>query len=159
VINSPGDHHFRAILDVIGRPDLKDDPRLVTRSARVQNFELVDELLEAWTRGQTRNEAADKLLARAVPCAPVRNLREVMADRNMHARGSLQWVDHPELGRVPLPHTPLTFEGVPRPPLEPSLPLGACSEEIVTGWLGRTQEEFEALRAQGVVGATLAKPA
>jgi CoA:oxalate CoA-transferase len=159
VINSPGDHHFRAILDVIGRPDLKDDPRLVTRSARVQNFELVDELLEAWTRGQTRNEAADKLLARAVPCAPVRNLREVMADRNMHARGSLQWVDHPELGRVPLPHTPLTFEGVPRPPLEPSLPLGACSEEIVTGWLGRTQEEFEALRAEGVVGATLAKPA
>jgi CoA:oxalate CoA-transferase len=159
VINSPGDHHFRAILDEIGRPDLKDDPRLVTRSARVQNFELVDELLEAWTRGQTRNEVADKLLARAVPCAPVRNLREVMADRNMHARGSLQWVDHPELGRVPLPHTPLTFEGVPRPPLEPSLPLGACSEEIVTGWLGRTQEEFEALRAEGVVGATLAKPA
>jgi CoA:oxalate CoA-transferase len=159
VINSPGDHHFRAILDVIGRPDLKDDPRLVTRSARVQNFELVDELLEGWTRGQARNEAADKLLARAVPCAPVRNLREVMADRNMHARGSLQWVDHPELGRVPLPHTPLTFEGVPRPPLEPSLPLGACSEEIVTGWLGRTQEEFEALRAEGVVGATLAKPA
>jgi CoA:oxalate CoA-transferase len=159
VINSPGDHHFRAILDVIGRPDLKDDPRLVTRSARVQNFELVDELLEGWTRGQTRNEVADKLLARAVPCAPVRNLREVMADRNMHARGSLQWVDHPELGRVPLPHTPLTFEGVPRPPLEPSLPLGACSEEIVTGWLGRTQEEFEALRAEGVVGATLAKPA
>jgi CoA:oxalate CoA-transferase len=159
VINSPGDHHFRAILDEIGRPDLKDDPRLVTRSARVQNFELVDELLEGWTRGQTRNEAADKLLARAVPCAPVRNLREVMADRNMHARGSLQWVDHPELGRVPLPHTPLTFEGVPRPPLEPSLPLGACSEEIVTGWLGRTQEEFEALRAEGVVGATLAKPA
>jgi CoA:oxalate CoA-transferase len=159
VINSPGDHHFRAILDVIGRPDLKDDPRLVTRSARVQNFELVDELLEGWTRGQTRDEAADKLLARAVPCAPVRNLREVMADRNMHARGSLQWVDHPELGRVPLPHTPLTFEGVPRPPLEPSLPLGACSEEIVTGWLGRTQEEFEALRAAGVVGVTLAKPA
>jgi CoA:oxalate CoA-transferase len=159
VINSPGDHHFRAILDVIGRPDLKDDARLVTRSARVQNFELVDELLEGWTRGQTRNEVADKLLARAVPCAPVRNLREVMADRNMHARGSLQWVDHPELGRVPLPHTPLTFEGVPRPPLEPSLPLGACSEEIVTGWLGRTQEEFEALRAEGVVGATLAKPA
>jgi CoA:oxalate CoA-transferase len=159
VINSPGDHHFRAILDEIGRPDLKDDPRLVTRSARVQNFELVDELLEGWTRGQTRNEVADKLLARAVPCAPVRNLREVMADRNMHARGSLQWVDHPELGRVPLPHTPLTFEGVPRPPLEPSLPLGACSEEIVTGWLGRTQEGFEALRAEGVVGATLAKPA
>ena len=29
VLNAPGDHHFRAILDVMGRADLKDDPRFV----------------------------------------------------------------------------------------------------------------------------------
>lgn len=151
VVNSPGDHHFRAILDVIGRPEMKDDPRLSTRGARVQNFELVDELLEGWTRGRGRNEVADLMLAANVPCAAVRNLREVMNDRNMHARGSLQWVEHPELGRVVLPHTPLTFEDVPRRPLEPSLPLGASSEEIVTGWLGHSAEEFEAFKAEGAV--------
>ena len=35
VLNAPGDHHFRAILDVMGRADLKDDPRFLTRTARV----------------------------------------------------------------------------------------------------------------------------
>ena len=47
-----------------------------------------------------------------------------MVDDNMHARGSLQWIDHPELGRVVLPHSPLVFEGTQRRPIEPSLPLG-----------------------------------
>ena len=50
VLNAPGDHHFRSILDVMGRPDLKEDPRFVTRSTRVANFAAVDELIESWTK-------------------------------------------------------------------------------------------------------------
>lgn len=50
-----------------------------------------------------------------------------------------------------LPHTPLNIEGVPRRPIEPSLPLGASNEEIVTGWLGHSRDEYEALKAEGVV--------
>lgn len=151
VVNSPADHHFRAILDVIGRPDLADDPRLATRPARAENYELVDSLLEDWTRGKSKQAVADAMLAANVPCAPVRNLREVMADPNMHARGSLQYVDHPDLGRVVLPHTPLNIDGVPRLPIQPSLPVGACNEMIVTGFLGRTPEEYRALVAEGVI--------
>lgn len=151
VVNSPGDHHFRAILDVIGKPELKEDPRISNRSARVQNFELVDELIGTWARDHTKDEVAELMLAANVPCAPVRDLREVMNDHNMHTRGSLQWIDHPEMGRVVLPHTPLNFEGIPRRPIEPSLPLGASNEEIVTEWLGHSKEEFEAFRAEGAV--------
>src|SRR5512147_321686 len=44
----------------------------------------------------------------------------LLHDENMHARGSLQWVDHPTLGRVVLPHSPLVFEGTPRRPIEAS---------------------------------------
>ena len=74
VLNAPGDHHFRSILDVIGRPDLKEDPRFLTRSTRVANFAAVDELIENWTKTLTKNEIARRMLAAAVPCAPVRDL-------------------------------------------------------------------------------------
>ena len=87
VINAPGDQHFRAILQVIDRLDLQDDPRLTTRSARVANMLLVDEIVEAWTRRHPRNEIAGKLAAASVPCAPVRTLSEVIVDENMHERG------------------------------------------------------------------------
>ena len=151
VLNAPGDHHFRSILDVMGRSDLKDDPRLLTRTSRVQNFEVVDELIEKWTQTLTKNEVAQRMLAAKVPCAPVRQLSEVMVDENMHARGSLQWIDHPELGRVVLPNSPLVFEGTERRPIQPSLPLGASNSAVFGEWLGHSPEELAAYKAEGVI--------
>lgn len=151
VINAPADHHFQAILDVIGRPELKDDPRISTRDARVQNVNIVDTLIEDWTRCRSKDAVVELMLGAGVPCAPVRNLKEVMADRNMFARGSLQWVDHPSLGRVALPHTPLVLEGAPRIPLQPSLPLGARNAEVFGAWLGHSVQELGQLKRDGVI--------
>jgi len=151
VLNAPGDRHFQAILDVIGRPELKADPRFISRSARVQHAAEVDALLESWTTRMPKEEIATRMLEAKVPCAPVRSLKEVLHDRNMLARGSLQRVDHPELGRVILPHSPLVFEGVERRPIEPSLPLGASNEQVFGQWLGHTAQELEEWRARGVI--------
>jgi formyl-CoA transferase len=151
VLNAPGDHHFRSILEVIGRSDLKDDPELATRSARVQHFERVDQLIESWTRQLSKYDVAQQMLALKVPCAPVRQLSEVMLDENMHAKGSLQWIDHPELGRIVLPHSPLIFEGLERRAIEPSLPLGSRNEKVFGDWLGYTEHELEQLKAEGVI--------
>jgi CoA:oxalate CoA-transferase len=151
VLNAPGDHHFRAILDVMDRGDVKDDPRFMTRTSRVLNCEAVDALIESWTKDRKRDDVARLMLAAKVPCAPVRELSEVMVDENMHTRGSLQWVDHPELGRVVLMHSPLVFEGTPRRPIEPSLPLGSRNGAMYGEWLGQSAEELAALRAGGVI--------
>ncbi len=151
VLNAPADHHFRAIAGVMGRPELADDPRYATREARVKNMAGVDEVIENWTRQHGRDEVADLMLAQKVPCAPVRELKEVMVDKNMHARGSLQWVDHPDLGRVVLPHSALRFEGTERLKIEPSLPLGSRNDEVYGQLLGHTPEELASFRAQGVI--------
>jgi formyl-CoA transferase len=151
VVNAPGDRHFYALLEVIGRPELKDDPRVNSRTARVQNFELVDELIETWAKELSKSEVAKRLLAASVPCAPVRTLGEVMADENMHARGSLQHVQHPTMGDVILQHSPLIFEGVARRPIEPSLALGASNEEVLTGLLDYAPEDVARLKAEGVI--------
>ena len=151
VLNAPGDHHFRAILDVMGRPDLKEDPRFLTRTSRVQNMEAVDELIQAWSKTQKRDDVAKRMEAVKVPCAPVRELSEVTVDENMHTRGSLQWIDHPALGRIVLPHSPLRFEGAQRREIEPSLPLGSRNAQVYGEWLGHSEDELHALRAEGVI--------
>jgi len=151
VLNCPGDHHFRALLDAMGRSDLSEDPRFLTRSTRVANVDAVDELIESWTKTLTKNEVARRMLAASVPCAPVRDLSEVMNDENMHARGSLQWIDHPDLGRVVLPHSPLVFEGTGRRPIEPSLPLGASNEAVFGKLLGHSDDELKAYEKEGVI--------
>ncbi len=151
VINAPGDQHFRSILDVIGRADLKDDPRFINRAARVANMLEVDALLETWTSQHLKVVVAERLLAAAVPCAPVRELSEVIVDRNMHERGSLQWVDHPELGRVVLPHSPLRFDGLPLLQLVPSMPLGSNNHHVFGDWLGYSDDELRKWTESGVI--------
>jgi formyl-CoA transferase len=151
VINSPGDHHFRAILKTMGRDDLIDDARYATRTARVQRMYEVDAILEAWTSQHSKQDVARLMLEAGVPCAPVRGLGEVMVDENMHARGSLQWVEHPELGRVVLPHSPMRYEGSDMVALQPSSQLGADGDAVYGDWLGRTPEELAELRVQKVI--------
>lgn len=151
VLNCPGDHHFHAVLEVLGQPELKTDPRFVSRASRVEHFEAVDALIEAWTRTMRKQEVAQLMLERKVPCAPVRSLSEVMQDENMHARGSLQTIEHPQMGELVLPHSALVFEGLERMPIEPSRPLGACNDEVFGQWLGHSEAEIAQLRASGVI--------
>lgn len=151
VLNAPGDHHFRAILTTMGRDELIGDERYATRTARVQRMYEVDALIEAWTSQHSKADVAQAMLAAGVPCAPVRGLGEVMLDENMHARGSLQWIDHPELGRVVLPHSPMRYEGSAMVALQPAHALGADADAVYGDWLGRTPEQLAELRAQKVI--------
>lgn len=151
VLNAPGDHHFRAILDVMGRADLKDDPRFATRSSRVRHMDEVDDLIEGWTRRNPRDTIASEMQLAGVPCAPVRELAEVMNDENMHARGSLQRLDHPELGEVVLPHSPMRYDGSGLMPLEPSRGLGADTRSVLATMLGKDDREIERLASGGAV--------
>jgi CoA:oxalate CoA-transferase len=150
VLNCPGDHHFQAALDVMGRPEFKTDPRFISRQSRVQHMREVDDLVEAWSRTMHKDEAARKLLDAGVPCAPIRNLAEVMEDPNMHARGSLQRIEHPELGSVVLPHSPMRYEGSPMRPLKPSHSLGAENGALLRE-LGYSPEQIDHLKACGAV--------
>lgn len=126
-----GDTHWANLLRAMGRQDLADKPRFASLKDRVAAMDEVDAIVAGWTSLRTKAEAFETLMAHKVPCAPVRNLTEVMNDPNMHARGALQWQDHPSYGRIVVQHSPLRFDGVVPVPLKPSRELGADTEQIL----------------------------
>jgi formyl-CoA transferase len=69
----------------------------------------------------------------------------------MHARGSLQWIDHPEYGRIVVSHSPMRYDDTPLVPLRPSSRLGADNHEVLERMLGLSAEEVDRLAADGVV--------
>jgi crotonobetainyl-CoA:carnitine CoA-transferase CaiB-like acyl-CoA transferase len=81
----------------------------------------------------------------------VRDVSEVMHDEHMHERGMLEWVDHPDLGRVVLPTTPLRVHGTDVAPAVPSPSVGQHNDEVYGGWLGLSQAELTSLRAEKVI--------
>ncbi|MGE0665159.1 MAG: CaiB/BaiF CoA transferase family protein [Sphingomonadales bacterium] len=143
--------HWSNLLRAMGREDLADDARFATNALRVANLEDTDALVEAWTSARTRDEIFAAIKRFRIPCAPVRDLEEVMVDPHMHARGMLEWIDHPELGRVVLPGSPLRIHGADRPPTVPSPTLGQHNEEVYGGMLGLSIEDIAGLRSRGAI--------
>ena len=143
--------HFHALLAAMGREELKDDARFRDLKSRIANIDLVDDLVGKWTADVKREALTELLRTHRVPHAPVRDLEEVVNDPNMHARGSLQWMDHPEFGRVVLPHSPIRFDGTPLLALTPSGRLGAQNADVYQDWLGIPAEEYDQLTKDDII--------
>lgn len=146
-----GETHWQSLLAAMDREDLAAEPRFATLKQRVANMAEVDALVSTFTSGFSR-EALYKLLVRhRVPCAPVRDLGEVVEDEHMHVRGALQWVDHPALGRVVLPHSALRFDGSAQLPIDPTGDIGRDTEAVMGEWLGLSAEKLGQLKSRGVI--------
>lgn len=145
------DAHWQSLLEAMGRQDLADDPRFATTSLRAENEAATDEAVSEWAARLTREEAYEITRAHRIPSAPVRDLSEVTNDPHMHQRGMLQWVDHPTLGEVVLPNSPLRFHQLEQPDLNPSPVLGEHNKEIYGDWLGLSLQEISDLHNDGVI--------
>ena len=143
--------HWHGITDAIGRPELKSDPRFISNSERVKHMPEVDAMVEAWTRTRSRDEAIVILRGCRVPCAPVRDLKEVINDRHMHERGMLEEIDHPEFGRITVPTSPLRFHGADKATTTPSPKVGQHNAEVYGGWLGLSEAELAELKGDGAI--------
>ena len=143
--------HFQNLLKAMGREDLAQDPRFATNAGRVAHLEETDALVADWTRTLGKMEVFARTKEYRVPCAPVRNPVEVMNDPHMHERGMLERVDHPELGPIVVPTTPLRLHGTDKVEARPSPTIGQHNAEIYGGWLGLSAGEIAELKAGGVI--------
>jgi crotonobetainyl-CoA:carnitine CoA-transferase CaiB-like acyl-CoA transferase len=146
------DVHWDGLLELMDRTDLKADPRFVDQTSRAANEDLVDDIVAEWSLTLTKADATRALRERRVPAAMVRDLVEVTHDRHMHERGMLHWVDHPALGEVVLPSSPLRFDATPEPILENDPLLGEHTEQVLIDWLGCAGSDIDALAAAGAFG-------
>jgi CoA:oxalate CoA-transferase len=145
------DKHWSNLLTAMGRDDLKRDPRFTTAAQRVKNIAETDAVVQAWTQTLGKWQVFELARRHRFPAAPVRDLVEVMNDPHMHERGMLEQIDHPELGRITVPGSPLRFHGAERAGTVPSPRLGEHNEEIYGRWLGLPDDEIGRLRDDGVI--------
>jgi CoA:oxalate CoA-transferase len=143
--------HWQNLLRAMGRPDLLDDPRFNTNAARTENMAATEALVTAWTIGLSKAEVVSVSKRYKIPVAAVRNAVEVMNDPHMHERGMLQRIDHPSLGSIIVPNSPLRLHGSDRVAPQPSPSLGQHNLEVYGGWLGLETAAIEKLQRAGAI--------
>eukprot|EP01041_Mallomonas_annulata_P015122 gene15122-32076_t len=125
------DDQFRKLMDALGRPELGTDKRFATNRARKQNREALIPMLSELFKQRTASFWVDSLTARAVPCGPVNDVKQVFEDPHVQHRGMKMQMDHPTIGKVTLLGNPAKLSVTPPRYRRPPPLLGQHTKEVL----------------------------
>ncbi|MQY10619.1 Formyl-CoA:oxalate CoA-transferase [Streptomyces sp. RB5] len=141
---------WKPITDLIGRPELAEDPEWATPEARLPKLSKMFQLIEEWSSTLPKWEVLEKLNGHNIPCGPILSTKEIIEDPSLKANEIVVEVDHPERGTYVTVGSPLKLSDSPvdvtRSPL-----LGEHNHDIYVQELGLDPDELADLRTNGVI--------
>ncbi len=144
------DREWAGFARVAQRPELIEDPRFATGSARVENWdERLDVMAEVFRGGSTAHWLA-QLGAEQVPCAPILERHELLSNAQIAANQLIEEVDHPQAGRIRQTRPAARFDRTPSRIRGFAPTLGQHTDEVLTE-IGVDAAELASLRARGTI--------
>lgn len=145
------DGHFKKLVQEIGLAHLADDPRCATRDSRVAQAQVIRPLVGAALSTATTAEWKRRLDAVGVPCSPVLELADALAQPQVAHRRFVQTIADDLTGKSMQCFSTAfsTAAGKPAPPFPPQR-LGAQTEAVLTE-LGYTQDEIADLARRKII--------
>ncbi|WP_020671645.1 formyl-CoA transferase [Amycolatopsis nigrescens] len=138
------------IAELIGRPELAEDPEWSTPEARLSKLDKMFQLIEEWSTGHDKWTVLAKLNERNIPCGPILSTKEIIEDSSLVENDMVVRVPHPERGEFTTVGCPIKLSESPvdvqRSPL-----LGEHNEDIYARELGLGEDRLAELHAKGVI--------
>lgn len=134
-----------ALIDVIGQPNLRDDPRFATRDDRHNNYAELDVLLKKVALTKPRAEWFDLLAAADLPHGPINGIEAMFNDPQV---SELRMVHETEMdGQRPLRQVgpPMRLDGTPLRVGPPAPDHGQHTDEVLAE-IGYSPSDIDRLR-------------
>jgi CoA:oxalate CoA-transferase len=150
VIAAVGDQFWVRLLKIFTNTGLQD-AKYATALERQKDKKKIEKIMQDELIKEKSAYWLDLLEKESVPCARVNNIEQAINDEQVQHRNMLVDVPHPKGGSVKIPGNPIklsevTTEEFLAPPL-----LGEHTKEVLTDWLGYSNEDLESLDAQQVI--------
>jgi len=134
IIASGNDGQYKRLMQLLGRPELADDPRFRENKDRIANRVELTRILNELTSKFTRADLIEKLEAAGVPAGPINTLSEVFADPQIIARGMR--IDPKNArakgGTIPGLRSPIVIDGMPAASSRASPGLGEHTDDVLS---------------------------
>lgn len=118
------------ILDTIGRPELKEDPRFATNEGRVANREELDGIIAAFIGARTTRENLALFEAAGVTVGPVCSMADLLDHPYTNGRAAIVRLEDADLGSLPMHNIVPRLTGSPGGFRRPAPALGEHTAEI-----------------------------
>lgn len=114
LVCAASDHQWRRICEVVGRPELAEDPRYLRVADRVARHSEVDGIVAAWVEHGTIEHCVEAFGRAGVPCGPVTQVDGYPREANLDHRKMILSLPGPG-GSRPLfvPASPLRMSATP----------------------------------------------
>lgn len=147
VVAVGNERQWQSLCRAIGHEDLLADERFATNDARVRNRALLVPILARLFQARPLAEWLALLREADVPAGPVNTVDRALESAQVEARGMVQEIDHPSIGRLRMVASPLRLEQTPpairrHPPM-----LGEHTDEVLREALDLSDAELGALRS------------
>jgi crotonobetainyl-CoA:carnitine CoA-transferase CaiB-like acyl-CoA transferase len=128
-MNARRDAHYQALMTLIGRPELANDPRYATPDARVANREELDAIVRPKLKERSNVEWLKDFQTNDILAGPVNDFPDILDDPHVQAREAVRWLEHAGIGSIPMPLIP--GAPVPEGDLAIAPNLGQHTKEIL----------------------------
>ncbi|KAH8597492.1 formyl-coenzyme A transferase [Bisporella sp. PMI_857] len=151
MIGGGNDRQFQILCDLLGKPEWKIDPLYHTNSARVQNRQQLEQLLEEITQTKTTQEWLEIFDGSGMAYAAINDIFTTLNHEHVLARKMVVEIEHETCGPLKLLNTPIKFSES-EPGIRSAPPtLGQHTNEILQQLVGIESQGIEALRHKGIV--------
>ncbi|MCL5054049.1 CaiB/BaiF CoA transferase family protein [Ferrimicrobium acidiphilum] len=145
------DSVFARLTLAMGQPELAEDPRFVSHSARGANQAMLDEIIARWTSSLETGQLEELLQAHGVPEGKIYRAPEMLTDPHFLAREDIITLAHPHFGDMQMHNVAPRLMGTPGRVRWVGPELGEHNFEVLGGLLGLSVDEIAALRERDVV--------
>ncbi len=142
---------WAALCEVLGNPGWAKEQRFLTASARWQNQEELDRLIEQWTRNYSHYEVMEMLQEAGVAAMPCFNAEEVYKNPHLNYRQCWAKVVHPLIGEQVVLTPPWKLSATPVKVSSAAPLFGQHSSYVFRELLGMTDEEISRLEEEQVI--------
>jgi crotonobetainyl-CoA:carnitine CoA-transferase CaiB-like acyl-CoA transferase len=150
-ISAANNSLFRRLCQVIGQPELADDPRFADPVQRAANEDEIDRLIAEWVLHKDLPSAEKLLLDADVVASRVFTVEDIFADPHFKARDMLPAVPDDELGTLVVPGVVPKLSLTPGHIVRTGGAIGRDTRDVLRQFTALTDTEIDALVASGVV--------
>ena len=152
VVGGANQKHWGRTLEVLGATELARDPRFATGADRMGHLKELEALLTTHFKTRPAEYWLAALEEAGVPCGPVNDMLQALADPQTIAREMVVEVEHSTLGSVKTIGLPIKFSQTPGK-VRSGAPLYGEHTSAILGAYGFDTDEIAALHKEGAIAA------